>query len=142
MNYLDQLDKMFDAQYRLITIETYDPQRVEELIGQLSRFSNKAYYLSKPGHGLTRIGAAHIEIPRTKLPSELLTHILEARHFGIYILSDFHPALEQQTIVNQLHEIINDEVNKVVVMIGEHITLPESLKPYTMRSKHKVKATA
>jgi len=142
MNYLDQLDNMFDAQYRLITIETYDPERVEELIGQLSRFSNKAYYLSKPEHGLVRIGASHIEIPRTKLPAELLNHILDARHFGIYILSDFHAALAEQSIVNLMHEIINSDINKVVVLLGQEIELPDSLLPFTMRSKHQVKNPA
>ena len=139
MDYLQQLDKMFDAKYRLVTIETDDPQRVEDLISQLSRFSNKAYYHSRPGQGMTRFGASHIEIPRTIEPKDLLTHIDISRHFGVYILQDFQPALESRQIINQLREIVTGEIDKVVVLLGEHIDLPAELKPFTLRSKHQLR---
>lgn len=142
MDYLEQLDKMFDAKYRLVTIETEDPQRVESLISQLSRFSNKAYYHSRPGQGMYRFGAAHIEIPRTIDPKDLLSHIEISRHFGVYILQDFHPALENRQIIERLMEIITGDIDKVVVLLSEHIDLPTKLKPFTLRSKHKLRDTA
>ena len=141
MDYLEQLDKMFDAKYRLVTIETDDPHRVEELIAQLSRFSNKAYYHARPGQRMYRFGAAHIEIPRTSEPRDLLNHIELSRHFGVYVLQDFHPALENSHIVDQLKEIINGEVSKVVVLLSEHIELPPELKPFTLRSRHQLRKT-
>lgn len=141
MDYLQQLDKMFDATYRLVTIETDDPQRVEELISQLSRFSNKAYYHARSGQGMVRFGAAHIEIPRTREPNDLLTHIEASRHFGVYILQDFQPALENRAIVKQLKAIIHGEIDKVVVLLSEHIDLPAELKPHTLRSKHQLRDT-
>ncbi len=141
MDYLEQLDKMFDAKYRLVTIETDDPHRVEELITQLSRFSNKAYYHSRPGQRMYRFGAAHIEIPRTTQARNLLDHIELSRHFGVYILQDFHPALEKIEVVEQLREIINGEVDKVVVLLSEHIDLPPELKPFTLRSRHQLRKT-
>lgn len=139
MDYLDQLDKMFDAKYRLVTIETEETQRVEELISQLSRFSNKAYYHSRPGQGMHRFGASHIEIPRTSEPKDLLSHIEISRHFGVYILQDFHPALENRQIIEYLMDIINGDIDKVVVLLSEHIELPAELKPFTLRSKHKLR---
>lgn len=139
MDYLQQLDKMFDAQYRLVTIETDDPQRVEDLISQLSRFSNKAYYHSRPGQGMYRFGASHIEIPRTIEPKDILNHIELSRHFGVYILQDFQPALENPHIIDQLLEIANSEMDKVVVLLGEHIDLPDELKHLTLRSKHQLR---
>ncbi|MDH5181893.1 MAG: hypothetical protein OEZ39_09720 [Gammaproteobacteria bacterium] len=142
MNYLDQLDQMFDAKYRLIAMETYDPKRVEELITQLSRLSNKAYYISRPGRGMARVGASHIEIPRTRETMEILNHIYDARHFGVYILCDFHHALEESAVVNRLLEIIKSDSPKVVMLLGANIELPPRLKPYTMRSKHQIKSTA
>lgn len=139
MDYLEELDKMFDAKYRLVTIETEEPRRVENLIGQLSRFSNKAYYHSRPGQGMCRFGASHIEIPRTTEPKDLLTHIEISRHFGVYILEDFQPALENRQIINQLIDIVTGDIDKVVVLLSEHIDLPEDLKPFTLRSKHKLR---
>jgi len=141
MDYLEQLDKMFDAKYRLVTIETDDPQRVEDLITQLSRFSNKAYYHSRPGKGMYRYGASHIEIPRTSEPADILSHIELSRHFGVYILQDFHLALEKKAMLNQLRDIITAEGKKVVVLLSEHIDLPAELKPFALRSKHQLRNT-
>jgi len=139
MDYLDQLDKMFDAKYRLVTIETEEPQRVEELISQLSRFSNKAYYHSRPGQAMYRFGASHIEIPRTIEPQDLLSHIEISRHFGIYILQDFHLALDSRYLIQQLKDIITGDIDKVVVLLSEHVELPAELKPFALRSKHKLR---
>ncbi len=141
MDYLAQLDSMFDAKYRLVTIETEEPERVEKLISQLSRFSNKAYYHSLPGQGLYRFGAPHIKIPRTSEPNDLLSHIEITRHFGVYILQDFHPALENRQVIEQLREIINGDIKKVVVLLSENIDLPAELKPFTLQSKHKLRDT-
>lgn len=139
MDYLEQLDNMFDAKYRLVTIETEDAHRVQNMISQMSRFSNKAYYHSRPGQGMYRFGASHIEIPRTSEPKDLLSHIEISRHFGVYVLEDFHPALENKQIVNQLLEIIKGDIDKVVVLLSDHIDLPKELKPFTLRSKHKMR---
>jgi hypothetical protein len=139
MDYLDQLDKMFDATYRLVTIETDDARRVEDLVSQLSRFSNKAYYHSRPGQAMYRFGASHIAIPRTVTPRDILAHIEISRHFGVYILQDFQPALENRQIVNQLREIVVGNVDKVIVLLSEKIDLPAELKPFTLRSKHQMR---
>ncbi len=139
MDYLEQLDKMFDAKYRLVTIETDDPDRVENLISQLSRFSNKAYYHSRPGQAMYRFGASHIAIPRTIEPRDILAHIEISRHFGVYILQDFQSALENKQIVSLLKEIVTGEIDKVVVLLGDDIDLPSELKPFTLRSRHKMR---
>lgn len=139
MDYLDQLDKMFDATYRLVSIETDDTNRVEDLISQLSRFSNKAYYHSRPGQAMYRFGASHISIPRTTTPRDILAHIEISRHFGVYILQDFQPALEDKQIVDQLREIAVAGIDKVVVLLSDKIDLPEELLPFTLRSKHQLR---
>lgn len=139
MNYLDQLDQMLDANHPIVSMETYDPDRVEDLITQLSRFSNKAYYVARPNQGMYRVGASHISIPRTEIAKELLEHILNARHFGVYILRDYHEVLEDESLVEKLLEISKSEKPKVVVLLGEFIDLPRALKPYTLRSKHQMR---
>lgn len=139
MNYLDQLDQMLDANFRLVSIETYDPERVTELFTQLSRFSNKAFYLWEANEGLHRIGASHIKIPRTVDPRELLNHIEGSKHFGVYILRDFNAALENDKHVQTLMKIASGEIDKVVVLLSDFIDLPKGLKPFTLRSKHQMR---
>lgn len=139
MNYLDQLDQMLDANFRIVSIETYDPERVTDLFTQLSRFSNKAFYLWESGEGLHRIGASHIKIPRTTNERELLVHIDSSKHFGVYILRDFNEALTNEKNIQQLLRIASGETNKVVVLLSDFIDLPKALKPFTLRSKHQMR---
>ncbi|MFO8024036.1 hypothetical protein [Thiohalophilus sp.] len=139
MNYLQQLEKILDSRFKVVSIETYDTDRVSELFTQLSRFSNKAFYMHLPDEGLHRLGAAHITIPRTRTPLELLEHIENTPHFGIYILRDFRAALEDKKVVDKLKQIGAGDKRKVVILLSEYIELPRELKPYTLRSKHQIK---
>jgi len=139
MNYLDQLDQMLDANFRIVSIETYDPERVTDLFTQLSRFSNKAFYLWQGEQGLHRIGAAHITIPRTSTARELLTHIDASKHFGVYVLRDFNSSLEDDKNIQALMKIASGDVDKVVVLLSDFIDLPKGLKPFTLRSKHQMR---
>lgn len=139
MNYLDQLDQMLDANFRIVSIETYDPERVANLFTQLSRFSNKAFYLWEDAEGLHRIGASHIKIPRTATARELLAHINSSKHFGVYILRDFNEWLNEEKNIQQLMRIASGDVNKVIVLLSDFIDLPQALKPFTLRSKHQMR---
>ena len=139
MNYLDQLDQMLDANFRIVSIETYDPERVANLFTQLSRFSNKAFYLWEDAEGLHRIGASHIKIPRTASARELLAHINSSKHFGVYILRDFNEWLNEEKSIKELLRIASGDINKVIVLLSDFIDLPQALKPFTLRSKHQMR---
>jgi len=139
MDYLGQLEKILESKYRLVTMETYDTDRVVDLFTQLSRFSNKAFYMSQPNEGMHRLGAAHITIPRTQTAREQLDHIENTRHFGIYILRDFNYALDEKNIIAQLRDIATSPDPKVIIFLSEFVDLPKELKPYTLRSKHQLK---
>ena len=139
MNYLTQLEQMLESGYRLVAIETYDTDRVADLFTQLSRFSNKAYYISTPDASMYRIGASHIAIPRTQDPKDLLEHIDGSQHFGVFILRDFNSSLEDKENLKLLTKIASGKVDKVVLFLSESMELPKALKPYTLRSKHQIK---
>ena len=140
MTYLEQLEKILEMKHRLVSLETDDPERVTDLFTELCRFSNKAFYMSESDQGLRRIGAAaHITIPRTNTPIEMLEHIEAVQHFGVYILRNFSDALEDPQVVAQLMKILGGDVEKVVILLGEYIDLPNEVKPFTLRSKHQMK---
>jgi len=139
MSYLNQLDQMLDAEYRLVTIESDDLDRVLDLFTQLTRFSNKAFYFWKDNTGMHRLGASHIILPHTQSCDDLLTHIESSKHYGVYLLDDFNALLKNKTIVSRLRNLARDECEKVIILLGESIQLPKSLKQYTLRSKHQIK---
>ena len=141
MEYLSQLEKMLESGHRIITMETYEVDRICDLLLELSRFSPKPYYLAQPEQPMYRLGASHIGIPRTKTPEDLMEHIEASKHFGIYIVRDYTEILDKEDLVEDLINIAAGDVHKVIVMVAEHITLPEQLKPYVVRSKHQMKET-
>lgn len=139
MDYLHNLEEIIESKYHLVSIESYDTDRVLDLFVQLSRFSNKAFYLGKPDEGMHRIGAAHITIPRTQTAKEQLEHIEGSKHYGMYILRDYGDELDNKTNIAFLKKIATSEKPKNVVLLSEYINLPQELKPYILRSKHQMK---
>jgi hypothetical protein len=142
MDYLNHLEKMLESKYRLISIESYDTERVLDLFRQLSRFSNKAFYLASPNEGMHRIGASHITIPRTQNTREQLEHIQASKHYGVFIMRDIGGELENSKNITLLKNIATAEKPKVVILLSEYLDLPRELKPYILRSKHQLKESA
>ena len=141
MTYLNQLEKMLESGNRVITMETSEVDRVCDLILELSRFSAKPYYLTQPETAMYRLGASHIGIPRTNTPEDLMEHIEASQHFGIYVLRNYTEILDDGDLVEDLISIATGDVHKVVVMIAQHIKVPNNLKPYVARSRHQMKDT-
>lgn len=141
MTYLNQLEKMLESGNRVITMETSEVDRVCDLILELSRFSAKPYYLAQPETAMYRLGASHIGIPRTNTPEDLMEHIEASQHFGIYVLRNYTEILDDGDLVEDLISIATGDVHKVVVMIAQHIKVPNNLKPYVARSRHQMKDT-
>lgn len=141
MEYLNQLEKMLESGHRIITMETDEVSRVGDLLLELSRFSSTPYYLAQPEQAMFRLGASHIGIPRTQTASDLLEHIEASQHFGIYILQNYSEVLDNEDLVEDLINIATGDAHKVVVMVSEHLKLPNQLKPYVVRSKHQMKKT-
>lgn len=141
MEYLNQLEKMLESGHRIITMESYEVDRVCDLLLELSRFSSKPYYLAQPEQAMHRLGASHIGIPKTRNPQDLLEHIEATQHFGIYILRNYAEILDDDDLVEDLINIATGDTHKVVVMIAEHLKLPDKLKPFAVRSKHQMKET-
>jgi len=141
MEYLNQLEKMLESGHRIITMESYEVDRVCDLLLELSRFSSKPYYLAQPEQAMHRLGASHIGIPKTRTPEDLLEHIEATQHFGIYILRNYAEILDDNDLVEDLINIATGDTHKVVIMIAEHLKLPNQLKPYAVRSKHQMKET-
>lgn len=141
MEYLNQLEKMLESGHRIITMETYEVTRVCDLLLEISRFSSNLYYLAQPEQAMYRLGASHIGIPKTQTASDLLEHIEASQHFGIYILQNYAEVLDNEDLVEDLINIATGDVHKVVVMVSEYLKLPKQLKPYAVRSKHKMKET-
>ncbi|MFK5915634.1 MAG: hypothetical protein QM484_14810 [Woeseiaceae bacterium] len=141
MEYLNQLEKILESSHRIITMETYEVERVCDLLLNLSRLSSNPYYLAQPNQAMHRLGAPHISIPKTISSQDLLEHIEATQHFGIYILKNHDEILEDDDLVEDLINIATGDSHKVVFIVAEQIDIPSQLIPYVVRSKHQMKET-
>ena len=132
---------MLESGHRIIMMETYEVDRICDLLLELSRYSGKPYYLAQPEQPMHRLGASHIGIPRTNKPADLMEHIEASQHFGIFILPNYTEILDDDDTVEDLISIATGDSHKVVLMVAEHIKLPSQLSPYVVRSKHQMKQT-
>ncbi len=139
MQALQQFEKILDTEYRIISMETYDVDRIQEMFTRLSRFTPRPIYQWEPGVGMRRLGASHIVIPRTQSPRDVLMHIEKTNHYAVYVLLGFSEAMKNEDTVETMRRIAASEQARTMVLLGEAVDLPESLKPLTLRSRHQLR---
>lgn len=139
MEHLNQLNQLLESGHRIIAIETQEVEHVCDLLLELSRFSAKPYYTASPQQAMYRAGVSHIAIPRTQTISGLLQHIEASKHFASFILCDYADILQYSDAIKLLTNIATAETHKVVIIVANNFTIPEKLKPFVVRSKHRKK---
>jgi hypothetical protein len=139
MKDLQQFEKILDTEYRIISMETYDVDRIHEMFTRLSRFTPRPIYEWEPGVGMRRLGASHIVIPRTQSARDVLMHIENTNHYAVYVMRNFNDAMKSEATVETLRRMATSEQARTIVLLGEAVDLPESLKPLTLRSRHQLR---
>lgn len=136
------LQRVIDSNYRIAALETGETERLLALFKRLTLTTGRAVYHWTADSGLYRLGVEHIFIPRTRAPSEVLSYINASRHYGIYLLQDFADALPKASVQRALHEIHarDDDVRRLVLVVGENIEIPEGLRGRTAMIRHNVRA--
>lgn len=139
MEFHNKLETLITKGTRIIALETFDADRVVDFFREISRFSSKPYYLAEPGTGLYRLGAAHITIPNTSDTDDLLIHIRNSKHFGVFLLKNFEDLMASDQHAMLLEQIATGDSHKIVILIDEFIDIPDRLIPHTMVSEHQLK---
>lgn len=139
MSCINTLQKLADSAYQLACIETDKPFRMRELFQRFSTETGCAVYEWIEDSGLRRIGFEHISIPKTRTPADVFSYIATARHYGIYLFakssSHFNLKDVEKTIVKIQQS--EDGIRRLVVLLDNDVSLPESIAPLTMRVRHK-----
>lgn len=136
------LQRIIDSNYRLAALDTPEIDRLLALFKRLTLSTGRAVYHWTRDNGLYRLGIEHIFIPRTRAPADVLAYISASRHYGIYLLDGFHSALGRASIQRTLADIsgLDDDVRRLVVLIGDRLEIPPSLQPRVAMVRHNVRA--
>lgn len=127
------IEKLIATNYTLFALETNSPEKIINSFRYFGR-TGRATYVWEDEQGLSRLEAAHITLPNTETPLQVLTYIQNSRHFGIYLIKGFNKFIrneELQSKMKQLSdkppELKQDKIQKSVVFLDKNFKLPEKL---------------
>ena len=126
---LSELSLLVSSRLPIIVVESDDEARVIALFKRLQQDRRVPLHAWTVTDGLTRLDVEMSSQSFVKKPTEILGHIRSNPKSGIYLLLDFHPYLEDPTIVRLIKEIaLNSQaVPHLLVFVSHALSLPKEL---------------
>jgi SpoVK/Ycf46/Vps4 family AAA+-type ATPase len=129
MRDLHDLELLLGSAIPIVAIETHEEARVVELFRRAVVRSPKPFYHWTVTDGLRRLDRG-VEPPAAlREPTDLLLEIKSAREPAIYLLSDFHPYLEDPVHVRLIRDIAQQRLllGHTVVLVSHAVKIPPEL---------------
>lgn len=130
--FLKDLDTMIRARYPLIYLVTWEEQRIEALLADVSRAHGKDFLEWTVTKGVTALNGPSraLSAEDTKEPLQALLSIGKLSNPSLVLLKDFHPYLDQPVVVRALRELGNrlKSAFTTVLLVGPTLRLPEELE--------------
>jgi len=131
---LEDLRLLVESRYPILVVETYEEDRLEDLLVGVATELGLPYWSWSVTRGLWRRGIDQ-PVYETEKPLAALRHIATLRSAGIYLLRDFHPYLEDPTIVRQLREFAQavSGTMSTIVLCSPRLGTPVELRKLSAR---------
>ncbi len=132
---IHDLEVLLRSPVPLIVIETREERRVIELFKRVMVLHRKPLYRWSITEGLRRLDKEFGAQMHTRKPEELLGQIRSTRQAGIYLLSDFHPYVDDPLHVRLIKDIAlaYEEVSHTLVFISHSLEIPAEIQWLTAR---------
>jgi hypothetical protein len=123
----DELRLLVNSHHALITIETGEEERVEELLAEVAAELGVAFYVWSVTTGLARKGGQPLY--NSDPPEQALANIAQVKGDALFLLKDFARYCEQDRICRRLREMAEGfrTVRRSIVLSGAALHLPEDL---------------
>jgi SpoVK/Ycf46/Vps4 family AAA+-type ATPase len=135
MGELHDLELILRSSVPIVVMETHEERRVLELFQTLVLRAPRPLFQWTVTDGLQPMGNDYQPQDHNREPTDLLVQIKMTRSPGIYLLSDFHPYLEDPVHVRLLKDIAlgSKELGHTIVLISHALDIPAELDRYTAR---------
>ena len=119
---------LVDRDERVLVLHTSDVPAALEQFRRLARRSGLSIYKWSKVSGLQSLKDSDIHVPGSRKLPDMLRYVLESRHFGIYIVTDFGSELDRRC-EDFLLQIRNTEFNdgRKVLLVGQNLKIPSRL---------------
>ena len=124
----DELRLLINSRHPLITVETSEEERVEQLLREVAAELGIAFYTWSVTSGLAQAGGAPLY--NTQNPEQALANIALLDGDGIFLLKDFLRYCEQDRICRRVRDLAEKfrTVRRSIVISGPSLHLPPELE--------------
>jgi ATP-dependent 26S proteasome regulatory subunit len=130
--WLEELDILVRARYPLLYLVSWEEQRVESLLADLARSHGKAFYTWSLTRGLRNPGnTRRPPLPEdTRTPPEVLSAIEKLTEPSLVVLRDFHPYLQEPSVVRGLRDLAHflKSTFTTVILLSPTLHIPTELE--------------
>ncbi|MEW6556990.1 MAG: hypothetical protein AB1349_06515 [Elusimicrobiota bacterium] len=130
----NELEILIRARYPIISVLTWEEERVEEELKTIAKNSSKNVFSWSVTRGIMPLGASiqskKILVEGSTDPLVALQEVLERIDPAIYVFKDFHPYLTNPEIVRKLRELAQylKESYKTLIIISPQLKIPLELE--------------
>jgi ATPase family associated with various cellular activities (AAA)/AAA+ lid domain len=131
---LEDLELLIQSRYPILYVETYEEERLEELLVAAASHLGLPFWTWSVTQGLERRGIDQ-PVYDTAKPLVALRHIASLSTSGLYLLRDFHPYLTDPTVVRELREFAQNVSGRLVTLVlcSPALALPIELRKLSAR---------
>ncbi|MCE9670712.1 AAA family ATPase [Myxococcus stipitatus] len=130
--WLEELDLLVRARYPLLYLLTWEEHRVDAVLAELARAHGKALFHWSITRGLRHVGNTRGPVlpEDTRNPLEALAAIEKLGEPALVVLKDFHPYLEEKSVVRALRELAHFLKSSftTVVLLSPSLLIPVELE--------------
>jgi len=132
-SHLHDLEAIIRSRTPLVTIESDEEPRVVSMVRQISRRLRLKAYRWSVTEGLVAYDACDQPPQSIHKAHELLHYIKADAEYCLFVLLDFHPFLEDATLVRFLKDIALTYTRhyNTVMIVGHSLKVPVELRPFS-----------
>ncbi len=129
MRDIPDLELLLASAIPIVVIETHDERRVIDLFRQALVVTPKPFFHWTVTDGLRRLDRGFKSPSEIREPTDVLLEIKMAREPAIYLLSDFHPFLQDPVHVRLLRDIAQNRLllGHTVVLVSHALEIPPEI---------------
>lgn len=127
------LSLLIQSRVPIIFLETTEERRAMELIEKVSAKLFTPLYRWSITEGLLRLEQGYSPQRHNSKPQDVLGHIKSSLHAGVFVLTDFHPYLNDPLHIRLLKDIAisYSDAPRTVVFLSHEINMPVELANFS-----------
>jgi len=135
MSDIKDLELLIKSNVPIIVIESHEEVRVLGIIAKIGARQRMPVFRWTITEGIRELGRLSSHDAKAIQPTEVLAEIKSTRAGGIYVLSDFHPFLDDPVHTRLLRDIAlrQAEGDHTIVLLSHSLTIPAELERCSAR---------